>query len=142
VAGADDLHGLGRAIAADPGLFDALTRWTDLPAHKDLRVMMLSEAEANADYNYERPLPDEAAMDAFFGPRDPSGALRAQLEANGAVADGVLDMLEAQQLLYSILTAQGNPVTLDVMPDTNHVSIGLHGWPVFLAAFEKAAGRT
>jgi hypothetical protein len=109
--------------------------------HTDLRVVMLSEAKPNADLNLDRPLPDEAAMDAFFGPRDPTGALRAQLEANGALADGVLDALEAQQLLYSILKAQGNPVTLDLMPDTNHTTIGLAGWPVFLAAFDKAAGR-
>ena len=66
---------------------------------------MLSEAEPNADYNYERPLPDAAAMKAFFGPRDPSGVLRAQLEANGALSDGILDALEAQQLLFSILKA-------------------------------------
>jgi acetyl esterase/lipase len=133
--------GWDEAIAADPGLFDALTPWTDLPKHKDLRVAMLSELKPNADLNLDRPLPDEAAMDAFFGPRDPTGALRAQLEANGALADGVLDALEAQQLLYSILKAQGNPVTLDLMPDTNHTTIGLAGWPVFLAAFDKAAGR-
>lgn len=134
--------GWDEILASDPRIFDALTPWTDLPAHKDLRVAMLSETDAKADFNYDRPLPDEAAMDAFFGPRDPTGALRAQLEANGALADGVIDMLDAQQLLYSMLKAQGNPVTLDVMPDTNHVSIGNAGMPVFLAAFEKAAGRT
>jgi hypothetical protein len=133
--------GWDEAIAADPGLFDALTPWTDLPRHKDLKVVMLSEAEPNADFNYERPLPDEAAMDAFFGPRDPTGALRAHLEANGALADGVLDALEAQQLLFSILKAQGNPVSLDLMPDTNHTTIGSAGWPVFLAAFQKAAAK-
>ena len=63
------------------------------------------------------------------------------LEANGALADGVLDALEAQQLLFSILKAQGNPVTLDLMPDTNHTTIGVDGWRVFLAAFEKAAAQ-
>ena len=131
--------GWDEVLAADSRVFDALSPWTDLPAHKDLKVVMLSEAEPNADFNYERPLPDQSAMDAFFGPRDPSGALRAQLEANGALADGVLDAFEAQQLLFSVLKAQGNPVTLDVMPDTNHTTIGLAGWPVFLAAFEKAA---
>lgn len=133
--------GWDERIAADPRVFDALSPWTDLPAHKDLKVVMLSEAEPNADFNYERPLPDEAAMDAFFGPRDPSGALRKQLEANGALADGVLDALEAQQLLFSVLKAQGNPVTLHIMPGTNHTTIGVDGWPVFLAAFEEAAGR-
>jgi acetyl esterase/lipase len=127
-------------IAADPRVFDALSPWAYLPRHKDLKVVMLSEAKPNADFNYERPLPDEAAMEAFFGPRDPTGVLRAQLEKNGALADGVLDALEAQQLLFSILKAQGNPVTIDLMPDTNHTTIGIHGWPVFLAAFERAAG--
>jgi BD-FAE protein len=131
--------GWDERIAGDPRVFDALSPWTDLPHHKDLKVVMLSEAKPNADFNYERPLPDQAAMDTFFGPRDPSGALRAQLEANGALSDGILDALEAQQLLFSILKAQGNPVTLDLMPDTNHTTIGNAGWPVFLAAFEKAA---
>jgi dienelactone hydrolase len=134
--------GWDERIAADPRVVDALTPWAYVPKHNDLRVVMLSEAKPNADFNYERPLPDEAAMDAFFGPRDPSGALRAQLEANGALADGVLDLFEAQQLLYSILKAQGNPVTLDVMPDTNHTTIGDAGWPVFLAAFQKAAAKS
>jgi dienelactone hydrolase len=133
--------GWDERIAADPRLFDALSPWTDLPRHTDLKVVMLSEAEPNADYNYERPLPDAAAMKAFFGPRDPSGVLRAQLEADGALGDGVLDALEAQQLLFSILKAQGNPVTLDLMPGTNHTTIGVDGWPVFLAAFEKAAAK-
>jgi hypothetical protein len=134
--------GWDERIAADPRVFDALTPWDDLTNHRDLKVVMLSEAEPNADANYERPLPDEAAMDAFFGPRDPSGVLRARLEANGALTDGVLDLLEAQQLLFSVLEAQGNPVSLDLMPDTNHTTIGLAGWPVFLAAFEKAVGRS
>jgi hypothetical protein len=133
--------GWDERIAADPRVFDALAPWAYLPAHTDLRVVMLSETDANADFNYDRPLPDEAAMGAFFGPRDPSGLLRAQLEANGALADGVIDMLDAQQLLFSILKAQGNPVTLDVMPDTNHTTIGTAGWPVFLAAFQKAAAK-
>jgi acetyl esterase/lipase len=133
--------GWDERIAVDPRVFDALSPWTDLPAHRDLKVVMLSELHPNADYNYERPLPDKAAMDAFFTPRDPTGVLRAQLEANGALADRVIDALEAQQLLFSILKAQGNPVTLDLMPDTNHTTIGTAGWPVFLAAFETAAGR-
>jgi acetyl esterase/lipase len=133
--------GWDERIAADPRLFDALSPWAYLPRHKDLKVVMLSEAKPNADLDLDRPLPDEAAMDAFFGPRDPSGALRAQLEANGALADGVLDALESQQLLFSVLEEQGNPVTLDLMPDTNHTSIGTAGWPVFLAAFQRAAAR-
>jgi len=131
--------GWDERLAADPRVFDALTPWTDLPEHKDLTVVMLSETEPNADFNYERPLPDPEAMDAFFAPRDPSGVLRAQLEANDALADGILDLLESQQLLFSVLKAQGNPVSLDIQPDSNHIYLSDAGWKVFLAAFEKAA---
>ena len=77
----------------------------------------------------------------FFALRDPSGVLRRQLEANGALADGNLDMFEVQQLLYSVLEANGNPVSLDVMPGSNHVYLSDAGWKVFLAAFPKAAAN-
>ena len=73
--------------------------------------------------------------------RDPSGDLRRQLEANRALADGKLDLAEVQQLLYSVLEAQGNPVSLDVMPDSSHAYLRGAGWDVFLAAFPKAAAR-
>ena len=69
------------------------------------------------------------------------GDLRRQLEANGALADGMLDFAEAQQLLYSVLKAQGNPVSLDVMPGSTHASLSGEGWEVFLAAFQKAAAK-
>ncbi len=71
--------------------------------------------------------------------RDPSGDLRRRLEANGALADGTLEFVEVQELLFSVLKAQGNPVTLDIMPGSSHAYLGDAGWPVFLAAFEKAA---
>ena len=76
-----------------------------------------------------------------FAARDPSGDLRRQLEANGALADGILDFAEAQQLLFSVLKAQGNPVSLDVMPDSTHTYLSGAGWKVFLAAFPKAAAK-
>jgi hypothetical protein len=37
--------------------------------------------------------------------------------------------------------AQGNPVTLDVMPDSSHAYLRGAGWDVFLAAFPKAAAK-
>jgi hypothetical protein len=40
-----------------------------------------------------------------------------------------------------VLKAQGNPVTLDVMPDSSHAYLRGAGWDVFLAAFPKAAQR-
>jgi len=46
-----------------------------------------------------------------------------------------------QQLLYSVLEANGNPVSLDVMPGSNHVYLSDAGWKVFLAAFPKAAAQ-
>jgi pimeloyl-ACP methyl ester carboxylesterase len=133
--------GWDELLAADPRVFDALTPWTYLAEHKDLKVVMLGETEANADYDYDRPLPDQPTTDAYFAPRDPSGVLRRQLEANGALADGNLDVLESQQLLYSLLHAQGNPVSLDILLGSNHIHLSEAGWKVFLAAFPKAAAR-
>ena len=73
--------------------------------------------------------------------RDPSGDLRRQLEANGALADGTIGQADADRLLFSVLMAQGNPVTLDVMPDSSHAYLRGAGWDVFLAAFPKAAAK-
>jgi acetyl esterase/lipase len=128
-------------LAADPTLMDALTPWTYLPEHKDLKVVMLASESPTGDLPLDRPLPDPEAMDAFFAPRDPTGLLRRQLEANGALADGKIDLAEAQGLLFSVLEAQGNPVSLDVLPGSNHISLGPEGWNVFLAAFPKAAAK-
>jgi hypothetical protein len=50
-------------------------------------------------------------------------------------------MFEVQQLFYSILQANGNPVSLDVMPGSNHIFLSDEGWKVFLAAFPKAAAQ-
>jgi hypothetical protein len=128
-------------LAADPTLMDALTPLKHLPEHKDLKVVMLVSESRSEDLHADRPLPDPATSDAFFAPRDPTGLLRRQLEANGALADGKIDLAEAQGLLFSVLEAQGNPVSLDVMPDSNHISLGGEGWDVFLAAFVKAAAK-
>jgi hypothetical protein len=84
---------------------------------------------------------DPWAAVSWLAARDPSGDLRRQLEANGAFTDGEFDMVDLQQLLFSVLKAQGNPVSLDVMPDSNHEYLVGGGWDVFLAAFRKAAAR-
>jgi acetyl esterase/lipase len=126
-------------LAADPTLMDALTPWKHLPEHKDLKVVMLASEHPYSDLNLDRPLPDPEAADAFFAPRDPTGVLRRQLEADGALADGNLDLAEAQGPLFSVLEAQGNPVSLDVLPGSTHISLSDGGWKVFLAAFPKAA---
>jgi len=123
------------AIAADPRLMDGYTSLSHVAEDKDLKVVML----VSQDPGVERKVADQATIDAFLTPRDPSGELRRRLEASGAFADGIFDVVELQQLLFSILEAQGNPVSLDVMPDSSHESIAGSGWEVFLAAFPKAA---
>jgi len=131
--------GWDELLAADPRVMTSLTPWTYLAEHNDLTVVMLVSEDPGADY--DRPLPDSQAADAFFAPHDPSGDLRRQLEANGPLADGNLDLGEAQGLLFSVLEAQGNLVSLDVMPGSAHISLSDASWKVFLAAFPKAVQR-
>ena len=128
-------------LAADPKFLDGMTPLKHLPEHRDLKVVMLVSESRSEDLHADRPLPDPAATDAFFAPRDPTGLLRRQLETNGALADGKIDLAEAQGLLFSVLEAQGNPVSLDVLPGSNHISLGPEGWKVFLAAFQRAAAK-
>jgi hypothetical protein len=56
------------------------------------------------------------------------GSCAGKLEANGALADGKLDLAEAQGPLFSVLETQGNPVSLDVLPGSNHLSLSEEGW--------------
>jgi len=130
------------AVAADPRVLDAMTPWTYLPERGDLNVVVLvSEFPNGGDMNFDRKVGDPWAADSWLPVRDPSGDLRRQLEANGAFADGTLDLAEVQELLFSILEAQGNPVSLDMMPGSTHLSLSDEGWEVFLAAFPKAAAH-
>jgi len=136
------------ALAEDPTVMDAVTPWKYLAGHKDLKVVMLVSEDPNASLESEfpglvvdRPVGDPWAADSWLAVRDPSGDLRRQLVSIGALADGKIDLADSQQLLYSVLKAQGNPVTLDVMPDSSHAYLRGAGWDVFLAAFPKAAQR-
>ena len=126
-------------LAADPGIMAEVTPWAKLAEHKDLKVVMLVSDHPGAFF--ERAVGDPWAADSWLAVRDPSGDLRRQLEANGALADGIFDFVDGQQLLYSVLKAQGNPVSLDVMPGSTHDYVGEAGWKVFLAAFPKAAAK-
>ena len=125
------------ALAADPGVMDIVTPWKSLPGQADLKVVMLVSEHPGTFF--EREVGDPWAADSWLVVRDPSGDLRRQLEANGAITDGILDFVDVQRLLYSVFEAQGNPVSLDVMPESVHDRLGAAGWPVFLAAFQKAA---
>jgi acetyl esterase/lipase len=111
----------------------------DLATDKDQKVVMLVSERPGAFF--EREVGDPWAADSWLNVRDPSGDLRRQLETNGAFTDGILDFVEVQQLLFSVLEAQGNPVSLDVMPGSVHDSLSTAGWEVFLAAFPKAAAQ-
>jgi hypothetical protein len=127
------------ALAADSRVLDVATPWRYLTEHTDLKVVMLVSEHPGAPL--ERELGDPWAADSWLAVRDPSGNLRRQLEASGAFADGIFDFVDGQQLLYAVLAAQGNPVSLDVMPDSNHILLSDEGWKVFLAAFPKAAAK-
>ena len=121
-------------ITADPRILDGYTPMSFLPEHPDLRVVMLVSEHPGAEHRVS----DAAAVESFIAVRDPSGDLRAYLEANDAFVDGAFDLAETQQVLFSALRAQGNPVSLDVMPGSTHLSLSPAGWEVFLEAFGKA----
>jgi hypothetical protein len=101
------------------------------PSSSDLRATAWLMGETS-------DMPDLAVADLAV--RDPTGALRQQLSKNGALADGNITIAESQRLLFSMLKAQGNPVTLEVMPKSTHEYIVGAGWSVFLAAFDRVAG--
>jgi hypothetical protein len=126
-------------LAADPRILDLYTPLASVGTHKDLRTVMLRSKVAGP---YIRYLEDPAVMDAFFAVRDPTGKLRKQLESLGALADGQYDLLEMQEFFFAYLTANGNPVSLEVLPGTTHDMMSKEAVPVFLEAFAKAASDT
>ena len=123
-------------LAADPRIMGDYTPWSSIAEHKDLKVVMLVSEKPGV---YEREASDAPTAGSWLALRDPSGAMRDQLEAVGALADGIVDLADLQQLFFSILKAQGNPVSLDVMPGSTHTHLSDDGWKIFLAAFPKAA---
>jgi dienelactone hydrolase len=124
-------------LAEDPRVMDANTPWKHLAEHKDLRVVVLVSEDPGPQFVFD--VGDPWVASSWLAARDPSGNLRRQLEANGALADGKVGQSDADRLLYAVLKAQGNPVTLGVMPGSSHTWLSDEGWKVFLAAFPKAA---
>jgi hypothetical protein len=127
---------------------DAGTPWNYLANDTHLKVVMLVSEDPRASLESEHPgvtvdraVGDPWAADSWLDVRDPSGDLRRRLEANGALTDRTLEFAEVQELLFSVLEAQGKPVSLDVMPNSSHAYLAGTGWDVFLAAFPKAAQR-
>ena len=129
------------ALAADPSAWDALTLLSRIASDRTLKVVMLASDIVG---QYVRDLGDAKALEAFFTVRGPSGTLRRQLEAIGALDDQSYDIKEIQLLLYALLKAQGNPVTLTALPGTSHDMYGAAmddtAMSVFVAAFKEAAG--
>jgi dienelactone hydrolase len=126
-------------LAADPRLLANDTPWPHLAQDNDLKVVMLVSDHPGAQF--ERKVSDPGVADSFFAVRDPSGVLRGQLEASGALVDGLFDFGDGQRLLFSALQAQGNPISLDVMPGSTHYTLSDAGWKVLLAAFGKAVAQ-
>jgi hypothetical protein len=125
-------------FAVDPRVLDVATPWKYLAKHRDLKVVMLVSSNPGVP---DHAFGDAQAAAAWVAARDPSGVLGNQLEVSGALADGSLSLVENQQLLFSVLKAQGNPASLDVMPGSTHTSLSDAGWTVFLDAFKKAAAH-
>jgi acetyl esterase/lipase len=128
-----------KAVAADPAVLAAITPWDYLAKDEDLQVAMLVSENAGADT--EPQTADPQATGSWVASRDPTGALRRQFAAIRALGGGRPGVKEEQTLLYEALKAQGNPVSLAEMPGADHMSIGMAGRPVFLAAFREAAGE-
>jgi acetyl esterase/lipase len=133
--------GWDKPLAADPSVWDALTPFSTIASDRTLKVVMLASGIVG---EYVRDLSDPKAFDAFFKVRGPSGVLHRQLEAIGALDDKAYDIQEIQRLLLSLLKAQGNPVTLTMLPGTSHDSYGSamgdEAMSVFVTAFKEAAG--
>jgi acetyl esterase/lipase len=128
-------------LAADPSSWETTTPITHITSDKTLKVVVLMSDVVGP---YRRDLSDPTTLDGFFDVRDPSGTFRRQLQANGMLNDKSYDIKEIQQLFYSLLKTQGNPVTLTALPGASHGSFGAamgdKAMSVFVAAFEEAAG--
>jgi acetyl esterase/lipase len=127
------------ALTADPRILGVYTPGAFIAAHKDQKVSMLA-SEIPAPY--VRDLSDPTVRASFFAVRDPSGSARKQLEASGALADGKYDLLELQRWFFSVLQAQGNPVSFELLTGATHDALGGTGADILLAAIRKAASQT
>jgi acetyl esterase/lipase len=79
-----------------------------------------------------------ADLPGFLALRDRDGTMKRLIEATGAITDGIFSAADEQRVFYEALREQGNPVSLDIMPGSTHLTLSDEGWKVFLAAFEKA----
>jgi acetyl esterase/lipase len=126
-------------LEADRRVMDQMTPWSVLANRPDLPVaMLLSE---NPGPQVRGPLP-AAAVPGYLALRDKDGTLARLVEKTGVFTDEEISVADMMRVLYQALREQGNPVSLDIMPGSTHLTLGDEGWQVFLAAFEKAAAQT
>jgi hypothetical protein len=71
----------------------------------------------------------------------PRVALRTAFRPSLTDADGAKNIGREQAVLYAALKAQGNPVSLTEVPRADHMTVGMSGMPVLIAAVAEAAGR-
>jgi acetyl esterase/lipase len=128
-------------LAGDPSRWEATTQFWDITSDPNLKVVMIASDIVGP---YVRNLADAGVSDTFFSVRGPNDFLLGQVEAIGALTDNAYDIKEMQQLFFTQLEAQGNPVTLTMLPGASHDSFGQMmkdaAMAVFVAAFKEAAG--
>ncbi len=71
--------------------------------------------------------------------RSPDGEFRRLADTVGALEDGYLGLDEMQAMFAQALRERGHSVFYEVMPGSNHYSVGDDGWETFVAAFQSAA---
>jgi acetyl esterase/lipase len=125
--------GWDELIAADPRLYQYGTPWQHIAEHPDLPVALVTDGIVGP---YVRNL-SGAAGDAFWAARDSNGELHALAQELGYLDDGKFDIVEMERMAAEFLKRQGNPVSLDVMPNTTHDFMSADGMSVFLDVFER-----
>jgi len=126
------------ALKAEPRFFDLLTPWAHLADKPKLPVHMLLSENPGPQVEASFAAAD---LPGFLALRDKDGTMQRLMEKTGAITDGIFSAADEQRVLYEALRELGNPVSLDIMPGSTHRYLSEEGWKVFLAAFQKAAGR-
>jgi hypothetical protein len=84
--------------------------------HRFARSSTIPSSRADVVYP-----PDEHG--GFLALRDKDGSLARLMNSTGAIDDGIFSVADEQRVLYEALREQGNPVSLDIMPGSTHMSL-------------------
>jgi len=118
-----------RPLAEEPALWDAYSAWPHLASRPDMRVAFaVSEDPMNG-----------RADGPWLDDRSPDGEFRRLAEEIGALDDGYFGLDEMQAMFAQALRERGHSVFYEVMPGSNHFSVGDDGWEIFVDAFKSAA---